>query len=69
MKQLIGNGSICEGLSSHGFLIGAATTAAAANIPYRVIETLGCWSSDTYQQYIRTHSDAVAKVLHLLASM
>ena len=69
MKQLIGNGINCEGLSSNGFRIGAATTAAAANIPDRVIKTLGRWSSDTYQQYIRTQSDAVAKVPHLLASM
>ena len=69
MKQLIGNDKNCARISSHGFRIGAATTAAAANIPDRIIKTLGRWSSDTYQLYIRTPSEAVSKVPRLLASM
>ncbi len=37
----------------HSFRIGAATSAAAANIEDHMIQTLGRWSSSCYTRYIR----------------
>ena len=40
--------------ASHSFRIGAATTAAAADLPDWQIQALGRWSRDYYARYIRT---------------
>ena len=40
--------------SGHSFHIGEVTTAAAQGVPVHLIKTLGHWSSDTNQIYIRT---------------
>ena len=37
-----------QAYSGHSFRIGAATTAAAHNIPAHTIKMLGRWSSDAY---------------------
>ena len=39
--------------ASHSFRIGAATSAGAANMPPWLIKTLGRWTSDCYERYIK----------------
>jgi len=51
--------------NSHSFRIGAATTAAQANIPEAYIKTLGRWQSDAY---IKTSPHELAKFSSVLAS-
>ena len=49
-----------QDIKPHSFRIGAATSAAAAQVPDYLIKVLGRWSSDSYQRYIRTSSVVVA---------
>ena len=48
--------------SGHSFRIGAATMAAQCSIPDHLINTLGRWSSDAYQLYVRTLVESVLEV-------
>jgi len=54
--------------SSHSFRIGAATTAAQANIPDACIKMLGRWQSNAYQRYIKTPPQELAKFSMILAT-
>ena len=40
--------------AGHSFRIGAATTAAKANLPTWLIKAMGRWASDCYERYVRT---------------
>ena len=39
--------------AGHSYRIGAATTAASAELPSWLIKTLGRWTSDCYERYIK----------------
>ena len=52
---------------SNSFCIGAATSAAPAGIPARLIKVLGRWSSDCYELYIKTPQSTILTQLIDLA--
>ena len=54
--------------SSHSFRIGAATVAAHSGIPDHLIQTMGRWSSNASQLYIRMPADSLAALSKKLAS-
>jgi hypothetical protein len=54
--------------SPHSFRIGAASTAARANIPVYLIKILGRWSSSAYRRYLRVSSSTLAQALSAMAS-
>ena len=54
--------------SSHSFRIGAATTAASANTPAWLIQTLGRWSSDCFKTYIQCPRNTIHEALRSMAT-
>ena len=54
LRSILATVGIAGNYSSHSFRNGAATSAAAAGVPDHLIKTLGRWSSNAYQPYIRT---------------
>ena len=52
--------------AGHSYRIGAATTAAKANLPSWLIKTLGRWSSDCYERYIKTPTSTLSGVSAVL---
>jgi len=66
LRTILEGAGIPGNYSSHSFRIGAATVAARNGIPDHLIQSLGRWSSNAYQLYIRTPSEALANLSQLL---
>ena len=49
-------------LTDHSFRIGAATTAASADIYDSSIQSLGDWKNNAYLVFIRTKPHKLAKI-------
>lgn len=50
-----------EQYNGHSFRIGAATSAAEGQVQDHMIKTLGRWSSDCYNRYVRTDDDTLSR--------
>ena len=60
LRQIMASAQIPGNFSSHSFRIGAATIAARNGVPDHLKQTMGRWSSNAYQLYIRTPADLLA---------
>ena len=68
IRQLLDQAGINSQMyASHSFRIRAATTAAAG-LPAWLIRRLGRWSSNVFEQYIRTPPSIIKSSLSLLAT-
>ena len=54
--------------ASHSFRIGAVTSAGAVNMPPWLIKTLGRWTSDCYEWYIKISPSILCSATQQLAS-
>ena len=54
--------------AGHSYRIGAATTAAEAKLLSWLIKTLGRWSSDCYERYIKTPPSTLSGVSAMLVN-
>jgi len=62
-------GTPTQGHTGHSFRTGAGTQAAAVHIPDHLIKTMGRWSSDCYQLYIKTPSKLIKEAQRKLAQV
>ena len=60
LRQIMASARVPGNFSSHSFRIGAATVAARNVVPDHLIQSMGRWSSNAYQLYIRTPAEALA---------
>lgn len=67
LRQILSSAGIPGNFSSHSFRIGAATVAARNGVPDHLIQAMGRWTSNAYQLYIRTPSEALAGLSNRLA--
>ena len=58
-----------KGYTGHSYMVGGATSAAAAGLQDWEIKLMGSWNSDTYQQYIKAPRSLVTgfakRVIHV----
>ena len=67
LRQIMAAAWVPGNFSSHSFRIGAATVAARNRVPDHLIQSMGRWSSNAYQLYIRTPAEALAALSIKLA--
>ena len=67
LRQVMVSAKVPGNFSSHSFRIGAATVAARNGVPDHLIQSMGRWSSNAYQLYVRTPSHALAALSKKLA--
>ena len=53
LRQIMASARVPGNFSSHSFRIGAATVAARNGVPDHLIQSMGRWSSNACQLYIR----------------
>jgi hypothetical protein len=69
LRSLLQSQGLDEKLyASHSFRIGAATAAGSAGLPSWLIKTLGRWTSDCYERYIRTPKEVLVSVPYKLTA-
>ena len=68
MLQIFGP-SYDKNISSHSFHIGAATTAASAGYPRWLIQSLGRWTSNCFQEYIQIPDSTINTVSKSLVTL
>ena len=66
-RLLLSKGGLNSGeFAGHSFSVGAATTAASANLPPWLIKVLGRWS---FERYIKTPPSVLAQVPQTLTEL
>ena len=66
LRQILPVAGIQGILSNHSFCIGPATMAFLSGV-HHLVQSLGHWSSNVYQLYICTPSEALASLSQKLA--
>ncbi|CAH3030550.1 unnamed protein product, partial [Porites evermanni] len=67
LQQIMASARVPGNFSSNSFRIGAATVAVGNGVPDHLIQSMGRWSSNAYQLYIRTPPEALAALSIKLA--